>query len=185
MEFNGLWILAAVVWFLVNLISKAQRKPEAGQRPKPREPMRPGPLPTTPDATQLEGSRLEQMLRELQRSLETASEAGRPRQPSPVLEQPDEARSLEVDPEVRSLEGEVRREVRRQVDQDDEAADIEAQRIRAAAARTSAIRGERAIADQSIKQQPADHTATRTYTPQQLRDAIVWREILGRPVSER
>ncbi len=29
------------------------------------------------------------------------------------------------------------------------------------------------------------HTAVRRYTPEQLRDAIVWREILGPPVSER
>ena len=32
---------------------------------------------------------------------------------------------------------------------------------------------------------PADKTATRGYTLQQLRKAVVWREILGPPVSMR
>ena len=117
MEFNGLILLAAL-WFLLSLISKAQRKPEQGQRPRPREPMRPRPLPTTADATQQEGNRLEQVLRELQRSLEQGSLPDWTEEPGPV-EHPAEPESLEVEPEVTSLEGEVRREVRRRVDQDD------------------------------------------------------------------
>jgi hypothetical protein len=39
--------------------------------------------------------------------------------------------------------------------------------------------------DQRVRQEPADHTATRALTPQQLRNAVIWREILGPPVSLR
>jgi hypothetical protein len=41
------------------------------------------------------------------------------------------------------------------------------------------------VVDAQIRTEPADHTAARTYTPQQLRDAVVWREILGPPVGLR
>jgi hypothetical protein len=185
MEFNGLILLAAL-WFLLSLISKAQRKPQQGQRPRPHEPMRPRPLPTNPDATQVEGSRLELVLRELQRSLEQGSLPDWAEEPVAPEQHPAEAESLEVEPEVTSLEGEVRREARRRVDQDDEAADIEVRRIQAAAARdTGTARRARTAVDERIRQEPADHTAARTYTPQQLRDAVVWREILGPPVGLR
>jgi hypothetical protein len=186
MEFNGLLILAAV-WFLLSLIGKAQRKLQGHQRPQPPEPMRPRHLPQTQDATQVEGSRLELVLRELQRSLEGA--AGPPIQfpaPEPPEAEEVEAASLETEPEIRSLEEEVRREVRRRVVQDDDAADIEVRRIRAAAARdTPHERRDRTAAQAVAQQQPADHTAARTYTTQQLRDAVIWREILAPPVSMR
>ena len=185
MEFNGMILLAAL-WFLLSLISRAQRKPQQGQRPRPREPMRPRPLPSTLDATQQEGNRLELVLRELQRSLEQGSLPDWAEEPGAPVEHPAEPESIEAEPEVRSLEGEVRREVRRRVDQDDEAADIEARRIQAAAARdTVSGKRERAVMDPQIRQQPADHTAARAYTPQQLRDAVIWREILGPPVGLR
>jgi hypothetical protein len=185
MEFNGLILLAAL-WFMLSLIGKAQRKSQQGQRQRPREPMRPRPLPTTQDATQREGNRLELVLRELQRSLEQGSLPDWAEEPVAPEQHPAEPESLEVEPEVRSVEGEVRREVRRRVDQDDDAADIEIRRIRAAAARDSvSAKRERAVVDTQIRQEPADHTAARAYTSQQLRDAVVWREILGPPVGLR
>ena len=39
--------------------------------------------------------------------------------------------------------------------------------------------------ENGIRQQPADNTRTRTYTAQQLRDAIPWRDLLNPPVSPR
>jgi hypothetical protein len=71
------------------------------------------------------------------------------------------------------------------VDRDDEAADIEAQRIQAAADRDSAPAKPHVTIDQRVSQQPADHTATGAYSVQQLRDAMIWREILSPPVSLR
>jgi hypothetical protein len=186
MEFNWLLVLA-VVWFLLNLVGNARRKSQPPARPQPRDRMRPNHLPSTGDATQQEGSRLEVMLRELQRSLEQAVESGRPTSiPQPPAEEFEDRESLEAEPEVRSLEGEVHREVRQRVDRDDEAGDVETRRIEAAAARDSGrTKADHIAFDQRIRQETADHTATRPYTAQQLRDAIVWREILGPPVSLR
>ena len=40
-------------------------------------------------------------------------------------------------------------------------------------------------AENGIRQQPADNTRTRTYTAQQLRDAIAWRDIFKPQVNLR
>jgi hypothetical protein len=174
MEFNGVLILAAV-WFVVSLISRAGRR---AQTPRPRSPM-PVPRPT---ATQQEGTRLELMLRELQRTMEDAGRQQRARE----LERFDPPHPLEAEPEARSLEEMVSRPARREVDQDDEAEQLVARRIKAAEARDVAqpATGRVALHDR-LKQEPADHTAVRGYSAQQLRDAMVWREILGPPVGLR
>jgi hypothetical protein len=187
-EFNG-FILLAVLWFLVNLFTSSRRKQVPPSRPPTQRPPEPRTIRVGMDPSQQEGSRLERMLRDLQQTLEDAAETqgeSLPGFPLPPREDVEEAASLEVEPEVRSLEGEVRRETRRRVDQDDDAADIEARRIQAAAARDHArTRADHVAFDKQIRQEPADHTATRGYTTQQLRDAVVWREILGPPVGLR
>ena len=38
------------------------------------------------------------------------------------------------------------------------------------------------VAENGIRQQPADNTRTRTHTPQELGDATRWREILNPPI---
>jgi hypothetical protein len=88
--------------------------------------------------------------------------------------------------EVVSLEQEVRRAPRREFTQDDDAENLVQRRILAAAARDSAkpIVDHRKL-DPRISKQPTDQTATRAYTAEQLRHAVVWREILGPPVSIR
>jgi hypothetical protein len=177
MEFNGVLVLA-VVWILVSLLGKLGQKqqPKDQRRRVPRTgpPSNTPPLPQGPsaqDATQREGTRLELVLRELQRSLEEANE---------------EQESLEVEPEVRSLEEDFRREVRRTVDQDEGAEQIEARRIKAAADRDAPrVKADHVQFDKRIREEPADHTATQRYTARQLRDAVVWREILGPPASMR
>jgi hypothetical protein len=184
MEFN--WVLVlALIWFVVNLLSGARRKTQTKpQVPRP-QPSPPGRAPLS-DPTQREGSRLELVLREFERALEQA------RQPSPTgmslpeAEEFEERQSLEVEPEIRSLEEDVHREARRRIDQDDDAEQIEVRRIQAAAARDATrTRADHAEFDKRIRQEPADHTATRGYTAQQLRNAVVWREVLGPPVSMR
>ena len=182
MEFNGVLVLAAV-WFLLSLLGRKSKDAAGSRQP---EPPRPRPLPHRPDATQQEGSRLELVLRELQRSLEEAAQPARPVElPQPPYEEL-EGGTLEMEPEVVSLEGEVHREVRRRVDRDDEAESFEARRIEAAAARdTARSKPSQVRIAQPLPQEVAEHTATRTYSAQQLRDAIVWTEILGPPVSLR
>jgi hypothetical protein len=135
---------------------------------------------------------LEQLLRELERNLEQAGAAqGRPTARLPVPPLPDaedieERDSLEVPARVVSLETEVRRPERVIYDQDTGAEALVRRRIAAAEARSGALtRADHKVFDQRIRQQPAEHTAVRRYTAAQLRDAMVWREILGPPVSER
>jgi hypothetical protein len=186
MELPAILIFVAV-WLLVSFISRAGRESQSPpSTPRPRAP-RPSPSSAGGDPTQQEGTRLELVLREFQRALEDAGAQERPvRTPRPSYERLEEGSSLEVEPEARSLENVVSRPQRREVDQDDEAEQIAARRIKAAAARDTARSSvDHAAFDERIRQQPADHTAVRTYTAQQLRDAMVWREILDRPVSLR
>jgi len=94
--------------------------------------------------------------------------------------------SLEAQPEIVSLEHEVRRAPRREFTQDDDAENLVQRRILAAAARDTARASvDPRQLDQRISKEQTDHTATRAYTAQQLRHAVVWREILGPPVSLR
>ena len=189
MEFNG-FILLAVLWFLVNLLTSGRRKQAPPSRPPSRPPSEPRTIQLGMDPSQQEGSRLERMLRDLQQTLEDAARTQGDYPPGfpPALPEEDveEIGSLEAEPEVVSLENEVKREARVRVDQDDEAAEFETRRIQAAAARDHArTKADHVAFDQRIRQEPAEHTGTRGYTAQQLRDAMVWREVLGPPVSLR
>lgn len=193
MDFGGLLVLG-VLWLLFNLFGRAQ----GGARPRPRttrDPSQPGPYPRDPsasDPTQREGSRLEQLLRELERNLEQAG-GGRQqpaaRLPTPRLpddEDVEERESLERPERVVSLETVVTRPQRVEYDQDTGAEELVRRRIAAAEARSGPIkRIDHAAFDARIRQEPADQTQVRRYTQAQLRKAIVWREILGPPVSER
>jgi hypothetical protein len=106
--------------------------------------------------------------------------------PLPDAEDIEERDSLEVPARVVSLETEVRRPERVIYDQDTGAEALVRRRIAAAEARSGALtRADHKVFDERIRQQPAEHTAVRRYTAAQLRDAMVWREILGPPVSER
>lgn len=181
MDFNGL-LLVGFLWLLVNLIGRAK----GGSRPKPRtlpnRPARPSDGagdPVEGDATQREGSQLERLLRELERNMEAAGGL-------PEAEEIEDRTSLEEPEQVVSLEHEVVRAPRQQVDYDEAAEGIERRRIEAAAARSGELtKADHMRFDNRIREEPADHTAVPKYTPAQLRDAIVWREILGPPVSER
>lgn len=197
-------LLIGFAWLVVNAIRKAGSKPPgtSGTPPRraPATPSRPAtraqtgarpktlPPVTGADATQREGSRLEDLLRELGRTLEQGSgPVGRaPDRRLPPAEEVEERESLEVNPEVQSLEIDPRRQARAEVDQDDEAERIVARRIAAAEAQGKPLtKADHRAFDARIRQEPADKTATRGYTARQLRDAVVWREILGPPVSLR
>jgi len=192
-DFGGLVVLG-VVWLLFNLLGRArgesQPRPRTGaQVPQPHPPTARD--PSQRDASQREGSRLEQLLRELERNLEQAGGQGRttvrlPAPPLPDDEDVEERDSLEVPERVVSLETEVKRPARVTYDQDSGAEDLVRRRIAAAEARSGALtRAGHKTFDRQIRQEPADHTAVRRYTTAELRHAIVWREILGRPVSEQ
>ncbi|HUR94526.1 MAG TPA: hypothetical protein VMY76_08075 [Gemmatimonadales bacterium] len=209
----GPLLLMGFMWMVVNALRKAGKGPPEGTRPpsKPRSqlptaPRAPGTRAPGPvrrpeirsgttavpspgsDATQREGLRLEQLLRELGRTLDQASgPLGRPADLRlPSAEEEEELATLEVQPEVRSLETIPNRPQRAVVDQDDQAERVIAQRLKSAEAiaapRTAA---DHRTFDKRIRQESADHTATREYSLRRLREAVVWREILGQPVSLR
>ena len=190
MDFDGWVYIAAGVWFLLSLLNKA-RSARDREPPAPEPPTKPWPQPPArdprPDATQREGSRLEQVLRELERSLEQAGSTSRPvRFPLPEAEEVEDRESLETEPQVMSLEQDVRRAGRQEFTQDAGVEELVARRIKAASARDSArTKADHVAFDSQIRQEPADHTATRGYTAQELRRAVVWREILGPPISLR
>ena len=196
MDFGGLLVLGAV-WLLFNLLGRGRSEGRSRPRTGPHTPQ-PGSYPggsgdgSTADATQLEGSRLEQILRQLERGLEEAggvpTRAPTRRRPAPLPDDEDveDRESLEEPEQVVSLETEVKRPPRVEYDQDSGAEDLLRKRIADAEARSGPRkRGEHVAFDARIRQQPADHTAVRRYNVAQLRNAVVWREILGPPVSER
>jgi len=181
-DFGGLFVLA-LIWAFFKLVSKSREGQGAPPRPQGSRPGL-GPLQDPP---QEEGRALRMLLQELERATQRpAGPAGPPparRLPSPEVE---ERTTLEVAPRVESLEGTPLRRERVEVDQDEEAEQVIARRAAAAAARTAArTPADRGRPEQRIRQEPADRTATRPLTPRQLRDAMIWREILGPPVAER
>ncbi|MFL5496516.1 MAG: hypothetical protein ACJ8DC_19180 [Gemmatimonadales bacterium] len=177
MDSKGL-ILVAVVWFLFNLLAR-KKSPPAPPRPMP---------PVKFDPTQREGRQLEQLLRQLGHTLEqSGGPLGRaPDRRIPTAEEQEERESLEVAPVARSLESEPTRSIRVTVDQDDEAERVAARRIAEAEGRIRPLtKADHRAFDQRIRQEPADKTATPGYSVRRLRDAVIWREILGPPVSLR
>jgi hypothetical protein len=182
-----------VLWVLFNLFARKgkqsdQKDRSTGLRPQAR---RPDTLPpsTISDPTQREGVRLQDILRELGRTLDEAAsqrpgqtKVGRP----PTARKDSERKSLEATSEARSLEEDVQRPERAVVDADDEAEAIAARRIAAAEANARSLGSADHMAfDARIRQEPADATATKGYSMRRIRDAVVWREILGPPVSLR
>jgi hypothetical protein len=174
MEFGGIVALGAA-WFLLNVLTRSRGKngPSPGSTPRPELPRT-----ITIDPTQREGKRLEFLLRDFQRSLEEANKAA-------AVAEGETIESVDPEPEVTRMEGDVTRQGRVEVDQDDLAEQVAARRISAAAARDAATAVDRTKPDPRLHQEVADKTAVRHYTVQQLRDAMVWREILGPPVSLR
>ena len=184
MDFGAL-LLIGVVWLVLNALRKAGSKPPAPPAP-PRS--APGPLPpvTGTDATQREGRQLEELLRQLGRTLDKASgPKGRaPDRGLPTADEVEDRQSLEVSSDVRSLERSSARSERVVVDQDEQAEQVVARRLAAAEQHSAPrTRAEHQAFDARIRQEPADKTATRAYSVKRLREAVVWREILGPPVS--
>ena len=172
-------LILGVLWFVINLVTGIKKKTQPPPGVPRGEPLRPE-QQSLPDATQREGSRLEMVLREFQHALEEG------RRPEYLEEEVEEGESLESEPEVVSLEQDIRRASRREYTQDEDAEKLVQKRIAGAASRdTARSKADHLEFDRQIRMEPAEHTGTPAYTAKQLRDAVVWREILGPPVSER
>jgi hypothetical protein len=177
----GFAIGLGVLWVLFNIFARKgkqsdQKDRSTGPRPQVRRPVTLPPS-TASDPTQREGVRLQDLLRELGRTLDEAA--------GPTAK-PSARKTLESTPEARSLEEDVQRPERAVVDADDEAEAIAARRIAAAEANARPLGAADHLAfDARIRQEPADATSTKGYSMRRMREAMVWREILGPPVSLR
>jgi len=217
--FEGLVVLA-VIYFVLNLLSKAGKKAGVSTAPAPRQPDE-----ATP--TQVEAVSLESILRQIEtvkRQKEQRPMAGRP--PSPARAEPrfrpraapprmgdvvQDARgpmgrtsgsSLESAEDVEdrtSLEEEGRLVEERRLqnvevfterpgrviqNRDEEAAAIAQRRIKSAEARNrphAAVDHQKF--DQAIRAPIEPAAVAKRLTAQGLREALVWREILGPPKS--
>ena len=152
------------------------------QRPEP-----PGPRPT--GNTQAEAVKLQDLLRVLAETAGVPTPQGpmgrRSSAPLPVPEEVEERESLEVEEEIRNLETGVQRTSRKEVDFDDEAEAIVQRRIRSAAERDRPLAKVDHRAFDSRIRAVADVTRVARPKLDAIRKAIVWREILGPPVSEQ
>ena len=208
----GPLVVVGLMWVVLNALRKGGRPTgTSGKPPSPsgsrlppvtrpsdtpsRSPSAGSPL----DATQREGSQLEQLLRELGRTLDQAGQPGkRPtirtlppsrtstpaRLPTPA--KPAKKGEAPAGAEGQSLELDPARGERAVEDLDDEAERVVQQRMAAAEANLRPLSdADHRVFDERIRQEPTDKTAVRGYTSKQLRDAVVWREILGPPVSLR
>jgi hypothetical protein len=199
----GTAITLGFLWLLFSLFSgkkkyrdaprpKARRQSQTTSAQQPQLPLTVSTSaagrPAHSDPTQREGYRLETLLKELAKTLDQSSgPLGRgPDAPLPTAEESEEAVSLEGPAQVVSRELPVARGGRPEVDQDDEAEQVAARRIAAAEARGGPLTvADHLTFDSRIRQEPADHTATTAYSSSKLRQAVVWREILGPPKAFR
>lgn len=233
-SFEGLAVLA-VIYFILNLLSRSGRKRGAVRTPPP------APAPeTTP--TQGEGFSLDTLLRQIERVKQARQGEARPLPPRriepkpaapregrmgavargkveerpralpmgrlaqapqtergplgrhsatqlPSAEDIEERTSLE---DQGSLEGPgrlgstdlSRSRLRAVVDQDEAAEAVVQRRIREVEARNRPLNAaDHAVFDQTIRQGDAPDAAARRYPTDQLRQAFIWREILGPPKS--
>jgi hypothetical protein len=202
MDFGWL-LLLGFIYFVLNVMSKGKPGVSGGGAP-PRRSGVPGEEPESGGASsmQIEAGKLERMMRELHLSLEegepprVATKKRPPpmRQTPPVRRAPalpseeewEERQSLETEPRVTSLENLTPRAARQMVDHDDQAGATAQRRISAAEQRNRAVTpADHRAFDKRIRQEPADRLATRARTVAELRQAVVWNEILGKPVALR
>ena len=191
-DISGVVVLFAI-GVILDLLKKArdrerQRAEEkAALRPRPPVAVRPSrPKATVPPPE----TRPMGLPPGWRRALEEAGPLGR--HPDHALESDEaveEDASLETDPEVRSLDVPVLRAPREVVDLDDESWAAVARRRREAALRDRALtRADHRAFDRKVRQPepgPAPTRARTAPTRAELREAIKWREILGRPVGWR
>lgn len=189
-----LGILLVLVWLLAGGINAAQKRkrqqPPEPPRPRPRQPEGlPGQLARPPAGKR--GSLLDMLRAEMERMQQEAEPAPTIEGPMgrravvqwPGLEEVEEREVLEVEPEVLSLEVAERITSREVVDQDDQAEALVRRRIEAAQSRDRALSvADHKAFDRTIRSAPAQSPVPLVgRRPASIRDAMVWREILGPP----
>lgn len=186
MEF-GFVIIVAIAWMVLNTVREAMKQLPGGKRSDgPGGPLsRPGAGRKRfeiPESFADTSPGLRELLDAIEGAKARVEGAPVPRPPAPEA-------GLEGAPsEVFEDAGPVRRR-RERVDQDEESAEV-ARRRREAVARREAGRtaADHTAFDARIRQEPADATAVAVPPPASLpdlRQALIWREILSPPTSLR
>ncbi len=173
----GLFILLALVWGFLSMLGKAAQKGGArrqSQVPVPRRPER-GP-PTTFD----------ELLTEMRGQLERAKEADERRShlPLPGAEEVEERESLEIVPVVVPRELPAPAQSRVVVDSDQEAQALVRRRYNEAEARNRGLTAADHRAFDALIRRKAPKPVAAAH-PSKLRQALIWNEVLGKPVSMR
>ena len=195
---EGLWVIA-IIWAVMSIVGKAvrQTKGDTGTAPAPSGRKRVGhrparrPRPATVDQPAGAPAPEDEWRREIERLLgvRTGAEYGpvgrRSREGLPEAEDAEDRGSLETEPEAVSLETLDERQPEPEADFDDQAQAVLDRRLAAAEARTSGrtMQDHRRF-DQAIRQ-PLPAAPSHVPKRPSLRQALVWREILGPPVSLR
>ncbi|HSM16021.1 MAG TPA: hypothetical protein VK845_03350 [Gemmatimonadales bacterium] len=209
-DFGGLiWI--AIIWFFASFISSQKRKKQRAEQarrqarartippppaPKPTGVARrghpAGPVSGRPDATQREGTSLERMLRQLGADMEQLERGQRgpmgrdARVELPAAEEVEDLEVLDL-PVDRGERTPVVREIRAVVDHDEEAEALIKSRLAVFDEhnRPRSMADHRAF-DARIRPAPAAVLKkTPRFTARQIRQAVIWREIIGPPHALR
>ena len=201
----GFVIIVAVAWMVLNAVREATKKVPGGQRPGGAggPASRPGAGRTRielPESFADASPGLRDLLDAIENA-KTRAEGGRgamsgarslPERPAPshpAARRPVPAPAPDIADEAAFEDARPVRRQRERVDLDESSAEA-ARRRREAVARREAGRtgAEHAAFDARIRQEPADATAVEVPSPgarPDLRQALVWREILSPPISLR
>jgi len=204
MDEIGPFALLALVWWVMSLFGEAKKRQQQGkgrppvQRPAASRSQLPPQRPTLADPSQREGSRLEQILREMERALEQTTQVPAP-EPEPRgswdtgLEEIEEVEALDsYQPEVASHEdfSNFERPEREVIVLGGDQEELQRRRMNYAEVRTHALtKADHDRFDAKIRKPQVLAEVAQAPPPsartERLRQAIIWREVLGQPVALR
>ena len=180
-------VFLMVLFFVVSLIQRAAQKNKERQ-PRPRRRV---PASVDPEGAQRPQS-VRDLFAEVRRRMELAQReaAGADADDEALLEADalddvEERRSLEVAPVVQSLEVEPMRPERAVIDLDDQADAVIRRRIKWAEDHAKGRKADDHKAfDERIRRPKPKPKVVRSRAPE-LRQMVIWQEVLGRPVALR
>ncbi|MCL4865879.1 MAG: hypothetical protein KJZ47_08300 [Gemmatimonadales bacterium] len=202
----GPFALLALVWWVFSILGEAKKRQQKGkgrppvQRPSSPRAEVPTRRPAAGDPSQREGSRLEQILREMERALDPMSQLPPP-EPEPEqrgswdtgMAEVEEVEALtDYRPEVASREdlSNFERPEREVIILGGDQEELQRRRMKYADVRSKALtKADHDRFDARIRQPQVVAAVAESPPPTarmaRLRQAIIWREVLGPPVAMR